>query len=150
MKLDNDQQGNERICLPSTSPVSKSRSSLEIIIHLPPGPAAHTPTCSRQSRDSMFSRISQLARHVSRPLPNYAHRSAAAISGNMTSSLPVRSQQQSMIHTAACLIIGDEVLGGKVWISPSQCLPSFLRDADGMPDRRSTPTRPSWPSSAFR
>ena len=23
------------------------------------------------------------------------------------------------IQTAACLIIGDEVLGGKVWVSPS-------------------------------
>ena len=67
----------------------------------------------------MFSRISQLARHLSRPLPNYAHRSAAAISSNMTSSLPVRSKQQSMIHTAACLIIGDEVLGGKVWHPPA-------------------------------
>jgi hypothetical protein len=38
-------------------------------------------------------------------------------------SLPDRSKEQekgqgqSMIHTAACLIIGDEVLGGKVLFS---------------------------------
>jgi hypothetical protein len=57
----------------------------------------------------MFARLSQLARHLSRPLPNYAHRSAAASSGVMTSDTG-----KNMIHTAACLIIGDEVLGGKV------------------------------------
>jgi hypothetical protein len=56
----------------------------------------------------MFARFSQLARHFSRPLPNYAHQSAAAFgSGIMTS-------ETKMLHTAACLIIGDEVLGGKV------------------------------------
>jgi hypothetical protein len=52
----------------------------------------------------MFSRVSHIARHFSRSLPNYAHTSAAA--GAMSGT--------RMIRTAACLIIGDEVLGGKV------------------------------------
>jgi hypothetical protein len=66
----------------------------------------------------MFSRFSQLARHLSRPLPNYAHNSAAAVSSAasrvMTSSSTADERNSRMIHTAACLIIGDEVLGGKV------------------------------------
>ncbi|KAK8231477.1 MoaB/Mog domain-containing protein [Phyllosticta capitalensis] len=73
----------------------------------------------------MFARLNQLARHLSRPLPNFAHRSAAAspsarlspsgiLSGIQTSSvMATNAQGKSMIHTAACLIIGDEVLGGK-------------------------------------
>ncbi|TVY89379.1 Uncharacterized protein LAWI1_G002995 [Lachnellula willkommii] len=64
----------------------------------------------------MFSRLSQVARHLSRPLPNYAHNSAAAITSSarriMTSST-VADRNSRTIHTAACLIIGDEVLGGK-------------------------------------
>jgi hypothetical protein len=60
----------------------------------------------------MFGRLNQLARHLSRPLPHYAHRSAAAIASTMTS--PSTELGQRMIHTAGCLIIGDEVLGGKV------------------------------------
>jgi hypothetical protein len=60
----------------------------------------------------MFSRLSLLARQLSKPLPNYAHRSAAAAFGNsMTSS---SGEQRRMIQTAGCIIIGDEVLGGKV------------------------------------
>jgi len=63
----------------------------------------------------MFSRLSQVARHLSRPLPNYAHTSAAAFSGRMTSPSAAADERNSRtIHTAACLIIGDEVLGGKV------------------------------------
>ncbi|KAI1608163.1 MoaB/Mog domain-containing protein [Exophiala viscosa] len=68
----------------------------------------------------MYSRLSQLARHLSRPLPNYAHRSAAAVNASvssiMTSSLNGEARatsQKRMIHTAGCIIIGDEVLGGK-------------------------------------
>ena len=67
----------------------------------------------------MFSRISQLTRHLSRPLPNYTHTSAAAISANrvMTSLTATADERNSRtIHTAACLIIGDEVLGGKVCV----------------------------------
>lgn len=64
---------------------------------------------------SMFSRVSQLARHLSRPLPNYAHTSAA---GTCTTRIMTPSaadeRNTRTIHTAACLIIGDEVLGGKV------------------------------------
>jgi hypothetical protein len=63
----------------------------------------------------MFSRISQVARHLTRPLPNYAHVSAAnPRSSIITSSIMAGTQGKSLIHTAACLIIGDEVLGGKV------------------------------------
>lgn len=72
----------------------------------------------------MFGRLNQLARHLTRPLPNYAHRSAATttriglVSPIQTSSAmaATNAQGKSMIHTAACLIIGDEVLGGKVSI----------------------------------
>ncbi|KAK6593167.1 molybdenum cofactor synthesis domain-containing protein [Botrytis cinerea] len=62
----------------------------------------------------MFSRFSQLARHLSRPLPNYAHNSAAAYTFSnkvMTSSVSADERNSRTIHTAACLIIGDEVLG---------------------------------------
>jgi hypothetical protein len=64
----------------------------------------------------MFSRFSQLTRHLIRPLPNYAHNSAARFArtaGIMTSSTADERNSRT-IHTAACLIIGDEVLGGKV------------------------------------
>ncbi len=64
-----------------------------------------------------------MARHLSRPLPNYAHTSAAAASsvarGVMTSSNAADERNSRTIHTAACLIIGDEVLGGKVSLSES-------------------------------
>ncbi|KAI1330981.1 molybdopterin binding domain-containing protein [Xylariaceae sp. FL0255] len=68
----------------------------------------------------MFSRLSQVARHLSKPAPNLAHLSAAAstssgvssrISGMAAASANERNART--IHTAACLIIGDEVLGGK-------------------------------------
>ncbi|KAL2396715.1 hypothetical protein ABEF93_001672 [Exophiala dermatitidis] len=79
----------------------------------------------------MFARLSQLARHLSRPLPNYAHRSAAASSSSSSSSSSLSSNMTSsstsnadgttvssgpskpLISTAGCIIIGDEVLGGK-------------------------------------
>jgi hypothetical protein len=63
----------------------------------------------------MFSRVSQLARHLSRPLPNYAHTSAAGtFAGRIMTSSTADDRNTRTIHTAACLIIGDEVLGGKV------------------------------------
>ncbi len=71
----------------------------------------------------MFSRISQVARHLTRPLPNYAHASASSLrqaSPGRTGSIIMAShatpdeRNSRTIHTAACLIIGDEVLGGKV------------------------------------
>ncbi|KAL1967982.1 hypothetical protein VTN77DRAFT_2399 [Rasamsonia byssochlamydoides] len=65
----------------------------------------------------MFTRLSQLTRHLSRPLPNF---SAPAVANprsrypyNMTSSATALNNSAKTIHTAACLIIGDEVLGGK-------------------------------------
>ncbi|KAL3420017.1 molybdenum cofactor synthesis domain-containing protein [Phlyctema vagabunda] len=79
----------------------------------------------------MFSRISQLARHLSRPLPNYAHNSAAAASTTasriMTSSASVSADERftRTIHTAACLIIGDEVLGGKTVDTNSAYMAKF-------------------------
>ncbi|OQN97346.1 hypothetical protein B0A48_16410 [Cryoendolithus antarcticus] len=54
----------------------------------------------------MFSRLNQLTRHLSRPLPQYLHNSAAA-------RAMAQNGSRSMIHTAGCIIIGDEVLGGK-------------------------------------
>lgn len=64
----------------------------------------------------MFSRLNQIVRHLSRPVPNIAHTSAArfGVSSITSSIMTGTSQQKGLIHTAACLIIGDEVLGGKV------------------------------------
>ncbi|KAE9371626.1 Molybdopterin binding protein [Stipitochalara longipes BDJ] len=77
----------------------------------------------------MFSRLSQLARHLSRPLPNYAHTSAAAASsvtrGVMTSLSTADERNSKTIHTAACLIIGDEVLGGKTVDTNSAYMAKF-------------------------
>lgn len=72
----------------------------------------------------MFSRLNQLARHLSRPLPNYLHNSAAArTSGGLltsrTGTMAAMENSKKMIHTAGCIIIGDEVLGGKVSHDPS-------------------------------
>jgi hypothetical protein len=66
----------------------------------------------------MFTRISQLARQLSRPLPNYAHTSAAAATRGTASmaaaAVTADERNARTVNTAACLIIGDEVLGGKV------------------------------------
>ena len=67
----------------------------------------------------MFSRLNQVARHFARPLPNYLHNSASAGSAAMA-----QERSKRTINTAACLIIGDEVLGGKV----SEYIPNFLTD----------------------
>jgi hypothetical protein len=84
----------------------------------------------------MFSRVSQLARHLSRPLPNYAHTSAAGtfMTRIMTSS-PADERNTRTIHTAACLIIGDEVLGGKVFLP---WRPKLARHVANHRGRRST------------
>jgi hypothetical protein len=72
----------------------------------------------------MFSRLSQVARHLSRPLPNYLHQSAAAAAplSRLTTNTAImasvaEANNKRTINTAACLIIGDEVLGGKVSFS---------------------------------
>jgi hypothetical protein len=62
---------------------------------------------------SMFGRFNQLARHLTRPLPNLAQ-TPAGLAASMTSSAKFFENKTKTIHTAACLIIGDEVLGGKV------------------------------------
>ncbi|KAK8011412.1 hypothetical protein PG990_010377 [Apiospora arundinis] len=67
----------------------------------------------------MFSRLSQVARHLSRPQPNLGHTSAAAASrssglaSRIMATTTAEERNTRTIHTAACLIIGDEVLGGK-------------------------------------
>ncbi|KAI0408968.1 molybdopterin binding domain-containing protein [Xylaria palmicola] len=71
----------------------------------------------------MNSRLSQLARHFYRPRPSFGHISTAAGSRSRIDSAassimapaptPTGVRAASTIHTAACLIIGDEVLGGK-------------------------------------
>jgi hypothetical protein len=69
----------------------------------------------------MFARLSQVSRHLSRsrlpatiPSRLLEFPSQRAQLGVMTSSLSVEERSMRKIHTAACLIIGDEVLGGKV------------------------------------
>ncbi|KAL1996849.1 hypothetical protein VTN49DRAFT_7714 [Thermomyces lanuginosus] len=68
----------------------------------------------------MFSRISQLSRHLSSPTSNFSQSAAPTI----TKSAPVLTamsfplpkfyeNKNKKIQTAACLVIGDEVLGGK-------------------------------------
>ncbi|KAL8678210.1 MAG: hypothetical protein Q9224_002664 [Gallowayella concinna] len=64
----------------------------------------------------MFARLSQLTRHLSRPLPNYGHTSAAGVARTSIGAAIMSSSEdrsRRMIHTAGCIIIGDEVLGGK-------------------------------------
>ena len=66
----------------------------------------------------ILSRISQLSRHLSRPAlsPLLLLRPAASglHSRIMAASASADERNARTIHTAACLIIGDEVLGGKV------------------------------------
>ncbi|TIA72325.1 Molybdopterin binding protein [Aureobasidium pullulans] len=75
----------------------------------------------------MFSRLNQVARHLSRPLPNYLHQSAAAATSRLTSnpSIMAQANNKRTINTAACLIIGDEVLGGKTVDTNSAYLAKF-------------------------
>ncbi|RYP48132.1 hypothetical protein DL768_005929 [Monosporascus sp. mg162] len=67
----------------------------------------------------MFSRLSQVARHLSKPRTGFGHISAAAAatsrSSGLTSTTMASADERNSrtINTAACLIIGDEVLGGK-------------------------------------
>lgn len=74
----------------------------------------------------MFSRLNQVARHLSRPLPNYLHSSAASLTRTPAlspyTSTMASERSKRTINTAACLIIGDEVLGGKVHPFPPATL----------------------------
>ncbi|KFH44044.1 hypothetical protein ACRE_052090 [Hapsidospora chrysogenum ATCC 11550] len=58
----------------------------------------------------MFSRLSQVTRHLS---PSSLAQAARASAPGMTMATAVDERRTRTIHTAACLIIGDEVLGGK-------------------------------------
>ncbi|KAI1133692.1 molybdopterin binding domain-containing protein [Nemania abortiva] len=70
----------------------------------------------------MNSRLLQLARHFSRPRPNLGYISTAnprlhvnSVASRIMASAPASAggSDKRLIQTAACLIIGDEVLGGK-------------------------------------
>ncbi|KAI0150331.1 molybdopterin binding domain-containing protein [Xylariaceae sp. FL1272] len=67
----------------------------------------------------MISRLSQLSRHLSQPIPSFSHFSVASTPRSGVSGVASRimasadERNKRTIHTAACLIIGDEVLGGK-------------------------------------
>lgn len=64
----------------------------------------------------MFSRLSQIARHLSAPSHSAIRSSLRQpLSGTMASV--AATHHARTINTAACLIIGDEVLGGKVRLS---------------------------------
>ncbi|PTD01282.1 hypothetical protein FCULG_00009956 [Fusarium culmorum] len=58
----------------------------------------------------MFSRISQITRHLSVPIVNNTRRFAL---GRIMAPVSADERNSRTISTAACLIIGDEVLGGK-------------------------------------
>ena len=109
------QRGQERIC--GAGRDLRSRHAIQISIlqfHTFAFPSLLLcPLLSLLALLSMLGRVSQLTRHLSRQLPAYTNRSATALTGAMTSSTP-DSLGKRMIHSAACLIIGDEVLGGKV------------------------------------
>lgn len=62
----------------------------------------------------MFSRISQVARHLSAPVAVTAARTRRFAFGSVMAPISADERNARTIQTAACLIIGDEVLGGKV------------------------------------
>lgn len=78
----------------------------------------------------MFSRVSQIARHLSRPAAQFAYSGTTpVVTAGARPLLNMSTAERNFartIHTAACLIIGDEVLGGKaciILIGPDlQCL----------------------------
>lgn len=67
----------------------------------------------------MISRISQLARHLAAApnciasVPILSSRARPHL-GGIAAMASAAERQRRTIQTAACLIIGDEVLGGKV------------------------------------
>ena len=66
----------------------------------------------------MFSRVAQIARHLSRPVPllQTTNKTSSRFVGAKRlgmASTTAEERSSKTIHTAACLIIGDEVLGGK-------------------------------------
>ncbi|TQN65053.1 hypothetical protein CSHISOI_10368, partial [Colletotrichum shisoi] len=72
----------------------------------------------------MFARLTQLSRHIpSTQTLTQAVKPAFPLSGLARARIMVSADERNTrtIHTAACLIIGDEVLGGKV----SSCTVAF-------------------------
>jgi hypothetical protein len=72
----------------------------------------------------MFSRLSQVARHLQRPGTNITRACAPTfiqqktrVNGFMASKITADERNSRTIHTAACLVIGDEVLGGKAGLT---------------------------------
>lgn len=61
---------------------------------------------------SMSNRLTLLAHHIARPGQGIP-RSALRIPSSSSTGISTMTTS-NLIHTAACLIIGDEVLGGKV------------------------------------
>ena len=66
-------------------------------------------------------RLVQLTRHLTRPIPNFAQLTPLSSFSRMTSP----SQATRQISTAGCIIIGDEVLGGKTVDTNSAYLAKF-------------------------
>ena len=66
----------------------------------------------------MLSRLNQLSRHLSRQVPSHARNSVplsqGAVAGGIQMASLIEEKSKRLIHTAGCIIIGDEVLGGKV------------------------------------
>ena len=64
----------------------------------------------------MFARLGQLSRHLSSPIPRFSAVAASSAFLGISKMASVKAEEKSkrMIHTAGCIIIGDEVLGGKV------------------------------------
>ena len=99
--------------------------------HFPHFSLIHTPSLYSslilRLPTSMFGRLSQLTRHLSRPALSFSPAATSPLSSSSlsplrtpsTMTLPAIANATKTIHTAACLIIGDEVLGGKVGGRPS-------------------------------
>ena len=105
----------------SPSPINTSCIIIWLSSVLPDLHALLQPTIEKAVRIQllslfMFARLNQLSRHLSRPLPNYTHSSAATSRPLIRTSIMAIAEEKTkrMIHTAGCIIIGDEVLGGKV------------------------------------
>lgn len=106
---------------------------------------------------SMFARLSQLSRHLYRP-STFVPAATNPLSSSSFSPLrpstmtsPAIVNATKTIHTAACLIIGDEVLGGKVSSDMGvKGLPEWKpwTRSELMPHRQLIPTRPSLPNTA--
>ena len=72
----------------------------------------------------MLSRLGQIARHLN-PQSSTAFKSTASTLRSAMASSAARQHLSAPIHTAACLIIGDEVLNGKTRDSNSTYMAKF-------------------------